>query len=48
MYPVIKAVKNINEHKILLQYRKLANLDYEIKTGRIDPILGLSLFTLVL
>jgi DNA polymerase-3 subunit delta len=48
VYPVIKAVRNIDKSKILLQYKKLANLDYEIKTGRIDPILGLSLFTLVL
>lgn len=48
IYPVIKAVKNVDKSKILLQYKKLSNLDYEIKTGRIDPILGLSLFTLVL
>lgn len=48
IYPVIKAVKNIDKSKVLLQYKKLSNLDYEIKTGRIDPILGLSLFTLVL
>ena len=48
VYPVVKAVKDINKSKILLQYKKLSNLDYEIKTGRIDPILGLSLFTLVL
>jgi DNA polymerase III subunit delta len=48
VYPVVKAVKKINKSRILLQYKKLSNLDYEIKTGRIDPILGLSLFTLVL
>lgn len=48
LYPVIKAAKNIDKKRILLQYKKLSNLDYEIKTGRIDPILGLSLFTLVL
>ena len=48
VYPIIKATKNLNKERILLQYRKLSNLDYEIKTGRIDPILGLSLFTLVL
>lgn len=48
IFPIIKAVKNTNLERILLQYRKLSNLDYEIKTGRIDPILGLSLFTLVL
>jgi DNA polymerase-3 subunit delta len=48
VYPVLNAVKNIDKDKILLQYKKLANLDYEIKTGRIDPVLGLSLFTLVL
>jgi DNA polymerase-3 subunit delta len=48
IYPVIKAVQNLNKEKILLQYKKLSNLDYEIKTGRIDPVLGLSLFTLVL
>jgi DNA polymerase-3 subunit delta len=48
VYPVVKAVKGVDIDRILLQYRKLSNLDYEIKTGRIDPILGLSLFTLVL
>ncbi|MDD3474534.1 MAG: DNA polymerase III subunit delta [Candidatus Dojkabacteria bacterium] len=48
IYPIVKSVKNINKDRILLQYKKLSNLDYEIKTGRIDPILGLSLFTLVL
>lgn len=48
VYPIAKAVKKINKERILLQYQKLCNLDYEIKTGRIDPILGLSLFTLVL
>jgi DNA polymerase-3 subunit delta len=48
VYPIAKAVKKIHKDRILLQYQKLCNLDYEIKTGRIDPILGLSLFTLVL
>jgi DNA polymerase-3 subunit delta len=48
IYPVVKAVRNIDRKRILTQYKKLANLDYEIKTGRIDPILGLSLFTLIL
>ena len=48
VYPMIKSIENIKKKKILMQYRKLSNLDYEIKTGRIDPILGLSLFTLVL
>jgi len=48
IYPIIKAVKDISHDKILLQYKKLCNLDYEIKTGRIDPTLGLSLFTLML
>jgi len=48
IYPVVKAVRNIDRKRILTQYKKLSNLDYEIKTGRIDPILGLSLFTLIL
>ena len=48
IYPVVKSVKNISQDKILLQYQKLSNLDYEIKTGRIEPTLGLSLFTLLL
>jgi DNA polymerase-3 subunit delta len=48
VYPMIKSVESTKKEKILMQYRKLSNLDYEIKTGRIDPILGLSLFTLVL
>jgi DNA polymerase-3 subunit delta len=48
VYPMIKSVESIKKEKILMQYQKLSNLDYEIKTGRIDPVLGLSLFTLVL
>ena len=48
VYPIVKSVQKISKDKILLQYKKLSNLDYEIKTGRIDPVLGLSLFTLVL
>ena len=48
VYPIVKSVQGISQDRILLQYKKLSNLDYEIKTGRIDPVLGLSLFTLVL
>ncbi len=48
IYPVIKSIKNTTQDKILLQYQKLSNLDFEIKTGRIEPTLGLSLFTLLL
>jgi DNA polymerase-3 subunit delta len=48
VYPVIKSVKHLNKKKLLLQYQKLSNLDTEIKTGRIEPTLGLTLFTLIL
>ncbi|MCD4811114.1 DNA polymerase III subunit delta [bacterium] len=48
IYPVIKSVRNTNRQRLLLQYKKLCNLDYKIKTGRIEPTLGLSLFTLIL
>lgn len=48
IYPVIKSVRSINKKKILLQYQKLSSLDTEIKTGRIEPTLGLTLFTLIL
>ena len=48
IYPMIKSIEKTKKEKILMQYRKLSNLDYEIKTGRIEPVLGLSLFTLVL
>jgi DNA polymerase-3 subunit delta len=48
IYPVVKSIRNVKKDKILLQYQKLSNLDFEIKTGRIEPTLGLSLFTLIL
>ena len=48
IYPLIDSVRGISRERILMQYSKLSNLDYEIKTGRINPTLGLSLFTVIL
>ncbi|MCD4756560.1 DNA polymerase III subunit delta [bacterium] len=48
IYSIMKSVKKVNKGRLLLQYQKLCNLDYEIKTGRIESTLGLSLFTLIL
>jgi len=42
--PLIEASNKYDWEKILNKYEKLCNLDYEIKTGRIDPKLGLTLF----
>ncbi|KUK75911.1 MAG: DNA polymerase III subunit delta, partial [candidate division WS6 bacterium 34_10] len=35
--------KQYSEEKIKLLYSKLSNLDYQIKTGKIEPNLGLTL-----
>ncbi len=46
--PLIKKSKNYTDDKIKYLYEKLNNLDYEIKTGKIEPILGLTLLFTVL
>ncbi len=40
---LIRASKQYSEEKIKLLYSKLSNLDYQIKTGKIEPNLGLTL-----
>jgi DNA polymerase-3 subunit delta len=40
---LIKTSKQYSEEKIKLLYSKLSNLDYQIKTGKIEPNLGLTL-----
>lgn len=40
---LIKASKQYSEEKIKMLYSKLSNLDYQIKTGKIEPTLGLTL-----
>ncbi len=40
---LIKASKQYSEEKLRLLYSKLSNLDYQIKTGKIEPNLGLTL-----
>ncbi len=42
--PLIEAGRKYTWEKITNKYEKLSNLDYEIKVGRIDPKLGLTLF----
>lgn len=41
--PLVNASSKYNWEKIMSKYEKLCNLDYEIKVGRIDPKLGLTL-----
>jgi len=41
---LIEASEKYDWDKIMSKYEKLCNLDYEIKVGRIDPKLGLTLF----
>jgi DNA polymerase III subunit delta len=40
---LIKASSQYSQERIKLLYSKLSNLDYQIKTGKIDPNLGLTL-----
>ncbi|KKP81924.1 MAG: polymerase III subunit delta protein [candidate division WS6 bacterium GW2011_GWD1_35_594] len=42
--PLLDASEKYSWEKIVNKYHKLCNLDYEIKTGRIEPKLGLTLF----
>lgn len=42
--PLIDASRKYDWIKVRNKYEKLSNLDYEIKVGRIDPKLGLTLF----
>lgn len=42
--PIVQTSKRYDWEKIKSKYEKLSNLDYEIKIGRIDPKLGLTLF----
>ncbi len=46
--PLIKKSKNYTDEKIKYLYDKINNLDYEIKTGKIEPVLGLTLLFTVL
>ena len=41
---LIQATNKYDWKKIMSKYEKLCSLDYEIKTGKIDPKLGLTLF----
>lgn len=41
---LVEATTKYDWEKLLSKYEKLSNLDYEIKIGRIDPKLGLTLF----
>ncbi len=43
LYPILDVIDRYNMERIKLLYTKLSNLDYQIKTGRIDGMLGLTL-----
>lgn len=43
IYPIMDIIVNYDKTKIIYLYNKLSNLDYQIKTGKIDPLLGLTL-----
>ena len=40
---LIKTAENSSDEKLKMLYTKLSNLDYQIKTGKIDANLGISL-----
>lgn len=43
VYPIVKSAKKYSQEKLKGLYRMLYNLDFEIKTGNIEPELGLTL-----
>jgi len=43
LYPILGVIDRYDMEKIKLLYTKLSNLDYQIKTGKIDGMLGLTL-----
>ncbi len=46
--PLIDTAQRYEWEKIKSKYEKLSNLDYEIKVGRIEPKLGLTLFCTIM
>ncbi len=46
--PIVDASNRYSDEKILNIYEKLTSLDYEIKVGRIEPKLGLTLLCTIL
>ncbi len=46
--PIVNSAKRYNREKIMTIYEKLSSLDYEIKVGRIEPKLGLTLLCTIL
>lgn len=46
IFVINKISKNYDDNYLLRQLKSLANLDYEIKSGKIDATLGLELFIL--
>ena len=43
LYPILGVIDRYDMEKIKLLYTKLSNLDYQIKSGKIDGMLGLTL-----
>lgn len=43
LYPILDVIDRYDIEKIKLLYTKLSNLDYQIKSGKIDGMLGLTL-----
>ncbi len=43
LYPILGVIDRYDMNKIKLLYTKLSNLDYQIKNGQIDGMLGLTL-----
>lgn len=46
--PILESAKGTSYSKLLIMYEKITNLDFQMKTGGIDPILGLTLLSTII